>query len=656
MAQQHGHLLSLPQELHSDIVTRLDSLKDVRSVAQSNRYFFCLFFDYMLDLWFTEKVNRRKAQETRGGTRRVSNTVHPPSTPETRCYIDFVAQAIRTDCWLIIDYLATRRKELNLMGSLPGNLCERIGYKADAGFLHLALAFDAPHVAVYLLKAGVDMSREMSDYPDLMPLCLTLSTSRTSTQEGLDASLRFACSYVLPRTVTYLLVRGANPNAYSPYGLNAIHWLLSVRLPGLTLSSRLGSKLRDRSWNSRILTILTTLLEYGSDIHSPTQTASKHECHPGCWKSVNCSHGGETALHLAAASRIPDVIPLLVENGADPQALNGDGYTPLYEALRQENKEAVDILLGLSTDENPVVHAPQRSTALHIACRFAYTRIVDQLLYAGVSADVVDSQGYTPLDEVLKHMKVERDNDVLHTLRRLLGGYGANPGISTSLPSARELAKSHPLQAVREMFGLALPTRPARLRMRKMRETPEPADRPVKAQADHPPPKIRAWKNPKSLVDTSVRPVTTKGTPERARGDDSQIIPNAPAAVPPIKSTPAREKESSSPLSLTAPPKPSAWIGGDISKILDLAPPPSRENKQFGKEVVQRPREAEEPFPALTEDRGVSVAGGDNNNNNSAAASFWSGFPRSPAGSHLHGELEQKKSKRGRARWKPFVP
>ncbi len=58
------------------------------------------------------------------------------------------------------------------------------------------------------------------------------------------------------------------------------------------------------------------------------------------------------------------------------------------------------------------------------------------------------------------------------------------------------------------------------------------------------------------------------------------------------------------------PPKPSAWIGGDISKILDLAPPPSRENKQFGKEVVQRPREAEEPFPALTEDRGVLVAGG----------------------------------------------
>ncbi|KAI1428612.1 hypothetical protein F5Y12DRAFT_675048 [Xylaria sp. FL1777] len=648
MAQQHGHILSLPQELHIDIVRRLDSLNDVSSIVKLNRYFHGLFFDYLFDLKFTEIVQPARKRAGENFPQTLDNTRR---SPEFRYYYrSLFLHALATDSSWIIEHMATHKKELSLMEPLRRGFSERAGYKTEIGYLHFALAGDAPRVAAYMLKSGVDMGQEVNGFPELMPLCLALSMSRISTQEKLDASLRIACSYVLPRTVTYLLVRGANPNTYSPYGLNAIHSLLVARLPRLAKDYvyTLNFGVNSVDWESRIPTVLATLLAYGSDVHSPTQTTFKHECHPGCWKSINCSHEGQTALHLVAASKIPKIISRLVESGADPQLLDGDGYTPLYEALRQENEAAVDMFLGLSVDKNPIVHGPRRSTALHIACRFAYKDIVDQLLRAGVSANVVDSHGYTPLHEVLKHMDVGRDKDVLDTLQSLRC-YEADPDIPTSIPTPRELAKSHPIQAVREMFEsyIVLLLRPARIHTRKNLEVQDrPAkvqDRPAKVQAD-PTPKIRAWKNPKSLVGTSVRPIPTKGAREQARENSHTPRPLEPV---PVNNTPSQKVELS-PL----PGLRSAWIGGDISKILGPPPPSRGDQQQFRTKEVPK----QESFPALTEDHGTSFVSGDSI---SAAASFWGGLSQWPAASQVNGEQqpEQKgKPKRGRARWKPFVP
>ncbi|KAI0540462.1 hypothetical protein GGR58DRAFT_499041 [Xylaria digitata] len=629
MAQEYGHLLALPRELHLDIVEQLDSIRD-NPWGILRR-----------DDWETNEL------EVLYGLRQSSNADNPHNSLEFRLTWSLFQYAVRIDSLWIIEYIATRRKELNLMEPLPRQFYTRAGHATETSYLHFALVVDAPRVAACLLKCGVDMSGEISDHPELTPLCLTLSMRHTSTQKELDASLRIACSYVLPRTVRSLLVRGANPNAYSPYGLNAIHWLLATRLPGLSndlvyrFGLRFDSKYGDLSWESRIPTILNDLLAFGSDIHSPTQTLSRHECHPGCWKSIDCSHRGETAVHLATVSKIPEILPLLVDNGADLQALNGDGYTPLYGALRQEHDEAVDMILRLSSDKNPIVHMPRGSTALHIACRFAYKRVTDQLLSAGVSANVIDSQGYTPLHEALKQTQFGREEDVFDTLRSLCE-YGADPDIPTSVPTPRNLARSHYLPAVREMFEFDPPKRHARLHTRK---TVGSADRPAKIQAD-PPPKPRVWKNPKSLVSASINSRTRREVPDPApRG--SQVL-RALIDIP-TEIDLAQEGETYLP-SVPTPPQ-SAWLSEDTLKKIAL-PPPSRKNKQSRKDA-ERPRESRESFPALIEEHGTSFAG---RGYDSAAASFWSGLPRSAAAkSHSNNKPEQKKARRGRARWKPLV-
>lgn len=65
--------------------------------------------------------------------------------------------------------------------------------------------------------------------------------------------------------------------------------------------------------------------------------------------NVNAKHsGGGTALHWAATSGHKDVVKLLLDNGADVNALNSYGETPLERAVyyirEYSNEETVELL------------------------------------------------------------------------------------------------------------------------------------------------------------------------------------------------------------------------------------------------------------------------------------------------------------------------
>ncbi len=80
---------------------------------------------------------------------------------------------------------------------------------------------------------------------------------------------------------------------------------------------------------------VSELQQFGAQIHLRTETGRIHQCGYLCWRSVDCGHRGQTALHLACASGIQEVVLLLLLSGADPFCPNDDGYTPLYYALVQ---------------------------------------------------------------------------------------------------------------------------------------------------------------------------------------------------------------------------------------------------------------------------------------------------------------------------------
>jgi len=48
----------------------------------------------------------------------------------------------------------------------------------------------------------------------------------------------------------------------------------------------------------------------------------------------------------------PDIIKILIENGANPNIQNQNGYTPLMKAVQFSDQEKASILLDLGADPN----------------------------------------------------------------------------------------------------------------------------------------------------------------------------------------------------------------------------------------------------------------------------------------------------------------
>ncbi|KAI0158066.1 ankyrin repeat-containing domain protein [Xylariaceae sp. FL1272] len=352
--------------------------------------------------------------------------------------------------------------------------------------IHLAILSDAPAVIVYLLKQGVGMSEQMKKHVDLLSLCLVLCKVH-ATQSELDKVLRTAVTYRLSRCVANLLVRGAGPNSYNQYGLTATHYVFLARVPlsaqdwafahSLVLHLSHNGQHTNRAKNNqpkishadiRRAKLLNNLVTYGVDLTLRTRTTRFHACDEECWKSVDCYQGGESVSHLAASSGcwlsvydIPNVDLGLSTSSAT-------GHTPLFKALCRGRLPTVKKMLGLSLDKdsdmNPVVQNTDNSTALHIACRFAFVPVVSLLLSRGAFANVTDRQGRTPLHEALRQTMLGRDENVLATLN-LLAEFGAHADTTTAtrMPTPRTMAKTHPIPRVREMFKLEAVEKPPRL-------------------------------------------------------------------------------------------------------------------------------------------------------------------------------------------------
>ncbi|KAH0606021.1 uncharacterized protein H6S33_004478 [Morchella sextelata] len=135
-----------------------------------------------------------------------------------------------------------------------------------------------------------------------------------------------------------------------------------------------------------------------------------------------------TPLHILAA-RTPCavntcIVRLLLQPqyGADHDALNAAGYTPLHVAVKRGNEDVARALLvgGAGVD---VRCGCGGGTALHIAARRGWESGVALLLAAGASVGVQDRMGATPL-----HV-AGRMGDAGVGVARLLMGAGADVNV-----------------------------------------------------------------------------------------------------------------------------------------------------------------------------------------------------------------------------------
>ncbi|CAK8990518.1 unnamed protein product [Durusdinium trenchii] len=105
---------------------------------------------------------------------------------------------------------------------------------------------------------------------------------------------------------------------------------------------------------------------------------------------------GATALFIAAKNGHLEVVRLMLEAGADKDAVQTEGPTALFIAAQKGHFQAVQLLLEAGADKD-AVHG-KRATALYIAAQEGYLEVVRLLLEAGVDKNAaITDNGSTPL-------------------------------------------------------------------------------------------------------------------------------------------------------------------------------------------------------------------------------------------------------------------
>jgi ankyrin repeat protein len=103
-----------------------------------------------------------------------------------------------------------------------------------------------------------------------------------------------------------------------------------------------------------------------------------------------------TPLHAAALNGLEFYVRILLDNGANPRALDQDGFAPIHLACMFGNKETVSSLI---TDIGQIEELRDRSgrVPLHIAIDFEQEELVKMLLDHGAKVDIIDEEQQTPL-------------------------------------------------------------------------------------------------------------------------------------------------------------------------------------------------------------------------------------------------------------------
>jgi ankyrin repeat protein len=109
---------------------------------------------------------------------------------------------------------------------------------------------------------------------------------------------------------------------------------------------------------------------------------------------------GRTLLHDATGAGSITIVKLLLELGADPNALDEGAHAPLYcvgnECYAETGGEVVHALVTSGADVN-ACNGVKRCTALHMAARRGNVPVAEALLDCGADLEAQDKAGVTPL-------------------------------------------------------------------------------------------------------------------------------------------------------------------------------------------------------------------------------------------------------------------
>ena len=110
-----------------------------------------------------------------------------------------------------------------------------------------------------------------------------------------------------------------------------------------------------------------------------------------------------TALHLAATNSHPEVLHILLENGAQVQEKNSKDWTALDCAASSGALACAELLLQYDAPVDPMDKA--HTTPLHLAAQFGHPQLARLLLEHGADVTLEDIYGYNALEIAVKNSR-----------------------------------------------------------------------------------------------------------------------------------------------------------------------------------------------------------------------------------------------------------
>lgn len=125
-----------------------------------------------------------------------------------------------------------------------------------------------------------------------------------------------------------------------------------------------------------------------------------------------CNMHGDTPLHWAAAENYLNIVQMLLNAGANVNTKNVHGNTALHDAVIHKHTKIVIMLLNANADINAQNNLG--NTALHSACMFDELEIAKILLRHGANTSIVNQNNETPLGVAMHNGNTKIANLVSH--------------------------------------------------------------------------------------------------------------------------------------------------------------------------------------------------------------------------------------------------
>ena len=324
---------------------------------------------------------------------------------------------------------ASRQKECSEVCSEVCKILLECGAKVDAlneygqTSLHLACRNGHTNTSSLLLSHGANV--RAVDHVGQTPLLL-INKHITGSQTGVDTqgnhALHIASRYGMSTAVQLLVNLGADTNSTNKLEQRPLHMaadrekdcpelceILLKHAAKIDAVDEDGNQPLHLACNRGHTNTSILLLSHGADVravdhvgHTSLLLISKHIT--GSQTGVDTQ--GNHALHIASRDGMSTAVQLLVNLGADTNAMNKHGQRPLHMAADREKDcpELCEILLNHAAKIDVVDE--DGNQPLHLVCKRDHTNAGSLLLSHGAATNAVNKHGQTPL-----HMAADREKD-----------------------------------------------------------------------------------------------------------------------------------------------------------------------------------------------------------------------------------------------------